>query len=127
MITYEIDRTAQLVTCQVTTGLRILDVGNFIEVLFADAAFDGNFNTLVLVDDATVAPDIVARNGLAHLMLSWRKMHARTKWALVLPGSAWRRLADQLIEQYGLGTRNVRCVPDRVAALAWFAELSPAA
>lgn len=122
MITYHIDRTAHLVTCEVTIGLRVLDIGTFVEQLFSDAAFDGSLNILVVVDSTTVAPDIIARNALATLLLSWRKLHAPAKCGLVLAGSAWRRIATQLIEDYDLAPRNVCCFSQRTEALRWLQE-----
>jgi len=122
MITYQIDHDAHLVTCRVTIAIRVLDVGNLIEQLFADPRFDGGFNTLVVVGDATIAPDLNARNTLARLLLSWRELCAATKWGLVLPSSAWRRIAGQLIDDYGLALRNVRCFSESAAALIWFGE-----
>lgn len=120
MITYHIDRNAQRVTCNVTLGMHVLDVAHFVEQLFADPAFNSNFDTLVIVDDDAAVPDISARNALAELLTVWRGLHAPAKWALVLPGSAWRRLASHVIEEHGLETQNVRCFPSATLALEWF-------
>ncbi len=120
MITYEIDRTARLVTCSVNAHLRVLDISDLIGHLFADPSFDAEFNTLVIVSDATLVPDLAARNALAELLLAWRSLHVAAKWALVLPTTGWTRLAEHLIEQYELGTRNVRCFTEANPALAWF-------
>jgi hypothetical protein len=40
----------------------------------------------------------------------------------VLPGIAWRRIAAQLIENYGLETRNVRCFVNKPKAFLWLQE-----
>ena len=122
MITFEIDRTARLVTCSVNAHLRVLDIADVIGHLFADRAFDPEFNTLVIVECETLLPDLAARTALAELLQTWRKLHVPAKWALILPTSGWRRLANQLIDQYELGSRNVRCFSDCSAALAWLHE-----
>jgi hypothetical protein len=122
MITFQIDREAHRVTCEVTTSIRVLDVGFFMEQLFADPAFDSSQNICVVVDEDTVAPDLIARNALAGLLLSWRKLHASASVALVLPGIAWRRIAAQLIENYGLEARNVRCFVNKPDAYLWLQE-----
>jgi hypothetical protein len=122
MITYRIDRDRHMVACHVTIGLRVLDIGYLMERLFADPEFDSAQNVLVSVDEDTVAPDIIARNALAQLLLSWRELHVPAKVGLVLPGSAWRRIATQLIDEYGLGTRNVRCFVNRAEVMHWFQE-----
>lgn len=102
--------------------MRVLDVANFVEQLFADAAFDPEFNTLIFVADDTDIPDISARDGLAQLLAGWRKVHIPAKWALIVSGSAWRRLAEHVIEQHDLNTRNVRCFRSSMAAILWFEE-----
>ncbi|HVU36101.1 MAG TPA: hypothetical protein VHE61_21850 [Opitutaceae bacterium] len=122
MITYEIDGTARLVTCSVNAHLRVLDIAEVIGHLFADRSFDPEYNTLVIVADETVIPDVVARNALAELLQAWRKLHVPAKWALILPTNGWLRAANQVIEQYELGSQNVRCFPDCTMALAWFYE-----
>jgi hypothetical protein len=125
MITYQIDRAAHIVTIRVAERLRVLDVSGFMEQLFLDPQFDASFDFVAIVAAAAMAPDIIARNALAELLLNWRKLHASSKWALVLPGPAWMRIATQLIDVYELDARNVRCVTDEPAALEWFH--SPAA
>lgn len=122
MIAYDIDPKAHLVTCEVTSRLRLLDAGRFMAQLFADPAFDATDNILVAVDEETVTPDISARNNLADLLLSWRELQAPAKVALVLPGSAWGRIATQLIADYGLSGRNVCCFADKSSAMLWFQE-----
>lgn len=119
MIRYEIDPAAHLVTCQVTGNLRALDVANFIERLWQDPRFDQDYNTLVEVNGETITPDLIARNALAELLLAWRKLHIAAKWAFVLPGSAWQRIAAQLTEEYELDGRNICCFPDSAAAMPW--------
>lgn len=127
MITYHLNADAHLVTFRVTTDLRVLDVGGCMERLLEDPAFDAGHNMLVLIDQEAAAPDLIARNALAELLVSWRKLHAPAKVGFVLSGSAWRRIADQLIEEYGLGTRNVRCFAAPAEAILWFKENAEAA
>ena len=119
MISYAIAPHARLVTCEVTEDLRLLDVANLIEELFGETGFSAEFNTLVLIADATILPDLTARNALVQLMSHWRTMQVKSKWAFVVHGSGWQRLADHVIEQHGLDRARVQCFADTVTALAW--------
>ena len=119
MISYAIAPHSRLITCEVTEGLRVLDVANLIEQLFNDVGFKAELNALVLIADTTVLPDLTARNALVQLMTAWRAMQVQSKWAFVVHGSGWQRLADHVIEQHGLDRGRVQCFGDPARALAW--------
>lgn len=119
MISYAIAPHSHLVTCEVTQDLRLLDVANLIEQLFGEIGFSSEFNTLVLIADATILPDLTARNALVQLMSHWRALQTKSKWAFVVHGNGWHRLADHVIDQYELDRTRLQFFDDAALALAW--------